>query len=154
MYDTRLNKWYDENVAKEWSTLRTETMRLLQDEAELNEIVQLVGVDSLSFSDRIKLEATRSIREDYLHQNAFHDVDTYSSLQKQYNLLKLILQYYYKAIDAVKVGADFKKLTELDVREKIGRYKYTEEQNIKEAYEKISNQINDEVEALVASKEV
>ena len=154
LYDTRLNKWYDENVAKEWSTLRTETMRLLQDEAELNEIVQLVGVDSLSFSDRIKLEATRSIREDYLHQNAFHDVDTYSSLQKQYNLLKLILQYYYKAIDAVKVGADFKKLTELDVREKIGRYKYTEEQNIKEAYEKISNQINDEVEALVASKEV
>ncbi|MDF2676899.1 MAG: V-type synthase subunit, partial [Bacillota bacterium] len=154
LYVDRLSKWYDDNVSKDWSNLRTETMRLLQEESELNEIVQLVGVDSLSFADRIKLEASRSIREDYLHQNAFHDVDTYSSLQKQYNLLKLLLQYYYKAMDAIKAGADFKKLTDLPVREKIGRYKYIEEQDIKEAYDRISKQINDEVEALVASKEV
>jgi len=154
LYVDRLGKWYDENVAKDWTTLRAETMKLLQEEAELNEIVQLVGVDSLSFGDRVKLEAARSIREDYLHQNAFHDVDTYSSLQKQYDLLRLILQYYYKATDAVKAGADFKKLSELPVRERIGRFKYTEEQNIQEAYDKISAQIIEEIEALTASKEV
>lgn len=154
LYVDRLSKWYDENVAKEWSQMRLETMRLLQEEAELNEIVQLVGVDSLSFSDRIKLEASRSIREDYLHQNAFHEVDTYTSLNKQYSLLKLLLQYYYKAMDAIKTGAEFKKLSELPVREKIGRFKYIEEQNIQDAYANIAKQIDEEVDALTSSKEV
>ena len=94
LYIDRLTKWYEENVSKDFPKMRAEAIMLLQEEAELEEIVQLVGADALSFEDRIKLEASKSIREDYLHQNAFHDVDTYSSLNKQYKMLKLILSYY------------------------------------------------------------
>jgi len=154
LYVDRLSKWFDDNVEKDWSSLRNETMRLLQDESELNEIVQLVGVDSLSYGDRLKLEATRSIREDYLHQNAFHDVDTYTSLPKQYKLLKLILKYYNDGMQALQDGADFKSLSELPVREKIGRFKYTEENDINVAYDNIVKQLNEEISALLASKEV
>jgi V/A-type H+-transporting ATPase subunit A len=154
LYVDRLNKWFDENVARNWSDLRAETMKLLQEEAELNEIVQLVGVDSLSVDDRLKLEATRSIREDYLHQNAFHEVDTYTSLEKQYKLLTLILKYYEDGLTALKDGADFKALSGLAVRERIGRFKYTEEKDIAGVYEDIRKQIETEMSALVASREV
>nr|WP_300089800.1 V-type ATP synthase subunit A [Sedimentibacter sp.] len=154
LYVDRLNKWFDENVARNWSELRAETMKLLQEEAELNEIVQLVGVDSLSVDDRLKLEATRSIREDYLHQNAFHEVDTYTSLEKQYKLLTLILKYYEDGLAALKDGADFKALSDLPVRERIGRFKYTEEKDIAGVYEDIRKQIETEMSALVASREV
>lgn len=154
LYVDRLGNWFDENVAKNWTDLRSDTIKLLQEEAELNEIVQLVGVDSLSVQDRLKLEATRSIREDYLHQNAFHDVDTYSSLEKQHKLLTLILKYYYDGLEALKEGADFKALENLTVKEKIGRFKYTEEKNIQEAFASIKKQIEIEISALVSSKEV
>lgn len=154
LYADKLNKWFDQNVAKDWSELRAETIKLLQEESELNEIVQLVGVDSLSVGDRLKLEATRSIREDYLHQNAFHDIDTYSSLDKQYKLLTLILKYYDDGIEALKEGADFKALESLPVREKIGRFKYTEEENVQKAFDSIKDQIEKEIKALVSSKEV
>lgn len=154
LYVDRLGKWFDNNVAKDWTELRSETMKLLQEEAELNEIVQLVGVDSLSVQDRLKLEATRSIREDYLHQNAFHEIDTYTSLDKQHKLLTLILKYYYDGLEALKDGAEFKVLSDLPVRERIGRFKYTEEKNIQEAYDNIRKQIETEISALVASKEV
>lgn len=154
LYVDRLSKWFDENVAKDWSDMRSETMKLLQEEAELNEIVQLVGVDSLSVGDRLKLEATRSIREDYLHQNAFHEIDTYTSLDKQHKLLTLILKYYNDGIQALNDGADFKALADLAVKEKIGRFKYTEEKDIAEAFDNIKKQIETEMSALVASKEV
>jgi V/A-type H+-transporting ATPase subunit A len=154
LYVDRLSKWFDENVEDDWSGMRSETIRLLQEEAELNEIVQLVGVDSLSYQDRMKLEVTRSIREDYLHQNAFHDVDTYTSLNKQYKLLKLILKYYEDGMDALNKGADFKVLSELPVRERIGRYKYIEEKDIEEVFEDINKQIKEQLSAAVASKEV
>lgn len=154
LYVDRLSKWFDENVAKDWTELRSETMKLLQEEAELNEIVQLVGVDSLSVQDRLKLESTRSIREDYLHQNAFHEIDTYSSLDKQHKMLTLILKYYYDGVEALKDGADFKALSEIPVREKIGRFKYTEEKDIQEAFDNIKKQIETEIAALVSGKEV
>ena len=154
LYVDRLGSWFDETVAKDWTSMRSETMRLLQEEAELNEIVQLVGVDSLSVGDRLKLEATRSIREDYLHQNAFHDVDTYTSLEKQHKLLTLILKYFHDGMDALRDGADFKKLSDLPVRERIGRFKYTEEKDIQENFDIIKKQIETEISALVAGKEV
>ena len=154
LYVDKLSKWYDDNVAKDWSEMRNETMKLLQEEAELNEIVQLVGVDSLSYGDRLKLEATRAIREDYLHQNAFHDVDTYTSLDKQYKLLKLILKYFNDGMKALQDGADFKALSEIPVREKIGRFKYIEEKEIAESYENVNRQIDQEISSLVASREV
>lgn len=154
LYVDKLSAWFDENVARDWTELRTDAIKMLQEEAELNEIVQLVGVDSLSVGDRLKLEATRSIREDYLHQNAFHEVDTYTSLDKQHKLLTLILKYYYDGEKALKDGADFKALSDLPVKERIGRFKYTEEKNIEEAYENIKKQLEAEISALVASKEV
>ncbi|HBD63922.1 MAG TPA: V-type ATP synthase subunit A [Clostridiales bacterium] len=154
LYADRLGSWFNENVAKEWTDIRSEAIRLLQEEAELNEIVQLVGVDSLSVGDRLKLEATRSIREDYLHQNAFHDIDTYTSLNKQYKLLTLIMKYYHDGIDALKEGAEFKAIENLPVRERIGRFKYTEESKVSETFENIRKQIETEISALTAGKEV
>jgi V/A-type H+-transporting ATPase subunit A len=91
-------------------------LRILQEEAELEEIVRLVGIDALSARDRVILEAARSIREDYLHQDAFHDIDTYATTHKQFRMLKLILSYYYKAMDAIKEGVDLNKLFNLPVK--------------------------------------
>ena len=113
----RLETWYNENVSPEWSNLVQQTMGLLQQENELEEIVRLVGIDALSYKDRMTLEATRSIREDYLHQNAFHEVDTYTSPKKQYLMLKAILLNYEKSLDALAADASFNKLIQLPVRE-------------------------------------
>ena len=150
LYIDRLTKWYEENVHKEFPELRSEALKLLQEEAELQEIVQLVGVDALSFDDRIKLEACKSIREDYLHQNAFHEVDTYSSLSKQYMLLKLIMSFYYLSKDAISKGANFNKVVSMDVREKIGRFKYVEEKNTEASFEKIMNELKECLKQLVS----
>ena len=141
LYVDRLNKWFDKNVNKYWSTNRADAMKLLQEEAELQEIVQLVGVDALSYSDRLKLEIARTIREDYLHQNAFHDVDTYSSLNKQFLLLRLIMLFYNRSAEAIVNGADFDKLVELPVRERIGRFKYVEEKDVNEVYAAIDEEM-------------
>lgn len=141
LYVDRLNKWFDKNVNKYWSTNRADAMKLLQEEAELQEIVQLVGVDALSYSDRLKLEIARTIREDYLHQNAFHDVDTYSSLNKQFLLLRLIMLFYNRSAEAIANGADFDKLVELPVRERIGRFKYVEEKDVNEVYAAIDEEM-------------
>ena len=149
LYIDRLSKWYEENVSKEFPAMRSETMKLLQEEAELQEIVQLVGVDALSAEDRLKLEACKSIREDYLHQNAFHDIDTYSSLNKQYKMLRLILEYYRQGMAALKAGADFNELAKLPVRETIGRFKYTEEKDIDEIYEQVLGELADCIQKLV-----
>ncbi len=115
----------------DWVELRTKLMRLLQDEAELEEIVQLVGMDALSSPDRLKLEAARSIREDFLHQNAFDEVDTYTSLEKQHDMMLLIVQYYEKAQAALSGGMDIETLISLPVREQIGRFKYTDPDQVR-----------------------
>ena len=112
-------------------------MQLLQEEAELNEIVQLVGMDALSAQDRLKLEAARSIREDFLHQNAFHEVDTYSSLQKQYFLMRLLLDFYHQAQQALAQGVLIDRLTALEVREGIGRFKYVPEKETQAAFDRL-----------------
>lgn len=141
LYVSRLEKWYEENVNKEFPKLRDTAIGLLQDESELNEVVQLVGVDGLSHEDRIKLEVAKSIREDYLHQNAFHDVDTYTSLNKQYKLLKLILTYHRVAREAVARGMNFNKVLELPIRESIGRFKYVEEKDVDETFDKLMEEM-------------
>jgi V/A-type H+-transporting ATPase subunit A len=145
--------WYRENVDKEFPELRQRTLTLLQEEAELNEVVQLVGVDGLSFEDRLKLEVSKSIREDYLHQNAFHDVDTYSSTNKQYKLLKLILSYFDLAKEAVEKGANFNKVAAIEEREAIGRFKYIEEANIDASYEALLAQMKAALQNLVSEEE-
>ncbi len=150
LYQDKVDVWADKNVHEKFSEQRTLAMRLLQTEAELQEIVQLVGVDSLSHSDRLILETARSIREDFLHQNSFHEVDTYTSLHKQYRMLKLILTFYEKAGEAIKQGVTIQKLTKLDVIERIGRAKYVEEANIDKSYDEIEADIQSEIQDLIA----
>jgi len=153
LYSDMLDEWISKNIAKDWSTLRADAMRLLQEEAELEEIVRLVGVDALSPADRLTLEAAKSIREDYLHQNAFHDVDTYTSMHKQYRMLKLIMSYYYKGKKAIEAQVDIKELFALPVRERIGRAKYTREDQVDTAFDDIELELSRQIDALV-SKEV
>ncbi|SHE51845.1 V-type ATP synthase subunit A [Clostridium fallax] len=145
LYLEKMGDWMDDNVASDWSDLRTEAMALLQEEANLEEIVRLVGIDALSERDRLKLEVSKSIREDYLQQNAFHDVDTYSSLDKQYKMLKLVLQFGKEANRALDNGVYLEKILELPVRDKIARSKYiseTEMNKIDEIFEDLTNEIN------------
>ncbi|MGN1389718.1 MAG: V-type ATP synthase subunit A, partial [Bulleidia sp.] len=125
-------------------------LHLLQEESELNEVVQLVGVDGLSYEDRLKLEVSKSIREDYLHQNAFHEIDTYSSMNKQFKLLKLILTWYELSVDAVVKGAPLHQLVKLPVREFIGRFKYIEEDKIDASYEEIVDILRKDIQELVS----
>lgn len=149
LYLDTVEKWLNEQVSSEWSGLRAEAMRLLQEESELQEIVRLVGIDALSIADRMILETTKSIREDYLHQNAFHDVDTYASLDKQYRMLKLILTFHTEAMKAIEAGAEFRKIIDLPVREQIARAKYIPEEQIDEI-STIEKVIKEQLEALVA----
>ncbi len=147
LYVDRMERWFGDMISPEWNSMRQQAMALLQKESELNEIVRLVGVDALGWKDRLTLEVTRSIREDYLHQNAFDEVDTYTSLQKQLRMLRLILSFYEKGLRALDAGADFSKVISLPVRERIGRAKYIPEEEIRE-FDKIDSQLNDEMSAL------
>ncbi|MDD6920751.1 MAG: V-type ATP synthase subunit A [Eubacteriales bacterium] len=154
LYVDGLTNWFEENVNRDFPKLRMDIVVLLQEEAELQEIVQLVGVDALSPEDRIKLEACKSIREDYLHQNAFHEVDTFTSLEKQYMLMRLVMDYYTLARDAVKNGASLNALTKLEVRERIGRFKYVEEKDTKQTFEDIRKELKDSIAALVGEEDL
>lgn len=148
LYVDTMEKWFNEHVNADWMNLRARLMRLLQEEAELNEIVQLVGMDALSAPDRLKLEASRSIREDFLHQDAFHEVDTYTPLQKQYTMMQLVLDYYDKAVEALGKGASIDDLVKLPVRERIGRFKYIQEQDMRAEYEAILKALSKQIEEL------
>ena len=145
LYLDNISGWFDKNVSEEWMAGRQSMMSLLQEEAELNEIVQMVGMDALSAPDRLKMEAARSIREDFLHQNSFHEVDTYTSLKKQLLMMKLVLAYYDQAMEALKNGAGVKGLIDLPVREQIGRYKYVLEDNLDEEYDKILKELASQI---------
>lgn len=139
LYLDNISGWFDKNVSEEWMSGRQEMMSLLQEEAELNEIVQMVGMDALSAPDRLKMEAARSIREDFLHQNSFHEVDTYTSLKKQLLMMKLVLAYYDQSMEALKNGANVQGLINMPVREQIGRYKYVVEENLDAEYDNVMN---------------
>lgn len=130
LYNDTVGSWMDKEVADNWSELRTEAMRLLQEEAKLEEIVRLVGIDALSEKDRLKLEVAKSLREDYLQQNAFHEIDTYASLKKQHKMLQLILAFRKEAESALEAGVYLEKLLDLPLRDKIARSKYITEDNI------------------------
>lgn len=130
LYLDKMGIWMDENVSSDWSSLRTEAMALLQEESKLEEIVRLVGIDALSEGDQLKLEVAKSIREDYLQQNAFHEVDTYSSLKKQYKMLKLVLAFMHEGQRALDAGVYLEKILELEVRDRIARSKYIPEEEL------------------------
>ncbi|WP_346869466.1 MULTISPECIES: V-type ATP synthase subunit A [unclassified Clostridium] len=130
LYLDSIGEWMDNEVASDWSQLRIEAMTLLQEEASLDEIVRLVGIDALSEKDRLKLEVAKSLREDYLQQNAFHEIDTYASLGKQHKMLKLILLFRKEAERALEAGVYLNNILNLPIRDKIARSKYIEENNI------------------------
>ena len=153
LYADSLAGWFNENVRDDWYALRGRLMGLLQEEAELEEIVRLVGMDALSAPDRLKLEAARSIREDYLHQNAFHDTDTYTSLDKQYLMMTAILGFYDKAQAALTQGLDIDTIVELPARERIGRLKYAAENHAAEEFSACMAHLDEELaQALKAAQ--
>ena len=152
LYLDDMGPWFNEHVASDWMSLRQDMMSLLQDEAELDEIVKMVGMDALSPTDRLKMEAARSIREDFLHQNSFHEVDTYTSLNKQHNMMKLVMAFYNESLEALNGGASINDILKMDVRERIGRYKYTLEADVDKEYETIHKELAVEI-ANICGKE-
>ncbi len=152
LYVDRMTDWYNKNISKDYNAYRTEMMRILQEESELEEIVRLVGIDALSPRDRVTMEVARSLREDYLHQDAFHDVDTYATMRKQFRMLKLILDYYHMAQDAVKKDVSLKEIFEIPVREKIGRAKYVTQDEIDKEYDIIEKELSSQMDALLSKE--
>lgn len=148
LYDDTIGTWMDDEVAADWSALRTEAMALLQEEAKLDEIVRLVGIDALSEIDRLKLEVAKSLREDYLQQNAFHEIDTYASLTKQHKMLQLILKFRKEAERALDAGVYLDKILNLPVRDKIARSKYIHEDNLN-TIDEISVELVKEIDELI-----
>ena len=145
LYVDNLAGWFTDNVSPEWNELRAKTMRILQEESELEEIVRLVGTDALSWKDRLTMEVARSIREDYLHQNAFDDIDTYTSLKKQFLMLRLILDYGEKGQMALDSGSNLSDVINMAVRDRIGRAKYIPEDSLyyfQEIETELANQAN------------
>ena len=142
LYLDDMKKWFDGEVASDWMAGRQKMMTLLQEEAELEEIVKMVGMDALSPSDRLKMEAARSIREDFLHQNSFHEIDTYTSLKKQHMMMLLVTAFYERATEALSQGASLQKLILMPVRERIGRFKYVTEEALDEEYKKVDNELS------------
>ena len=130
LYADTVDAYFNREVAPDWSELRMEAMALLQEEASLEEIVRLIGIDALSAQDRLKLEVAKSIREDYLQQNSFHEVDTYTSLEKQYRMLKLVILFKKEAERALEAGVYLNDILNLEVRDKVARAKYIEEKDI------------------------
>lgn len=145
LYLDSMEDWFEKEVAKDWMDERQKLMTLLQEEAELEEVVKMVGMDALSPEDRLKMEAARSIREDYLHQNSFHEIDTYTSVRKQYLMMKLVLTFYEGAMEALESDTPVKSLLAMPVREKIGRFKYTPDAELEVEYEKIIRELHREI---------
>ena len=155
LYQTKVDKWMDKNVDERFSKNRVNAMKLLQEEASLQEIVRLVGKDTLSFEDQLKLEAAKSIREDYLQQNAFHEQDTFTSLAKQDKMLNMVLNFYYQAKRALESNVYINDILSLEVRENIARAKYLSEEEIgkideidKEVVRKIDELISKQAEVM------
>ena len=149
LYADTVDSYFNREVAPDWSELRMEAMALLQEEASLEEIVRLIGIDALSSQDRLKLEVAKSIREDYLQQNSFHEVDTYTSLEKQYRMLKLVILFKKEAERALEAGVYLNDILNLEVRDKVARAKYIEEKDIKRTDE-IAAEVKAAIDELIS----
>ena len=149
LYADTVDAYFNREVAPDWSELRMEAMALLQEEASLEEILRLIGIDALSAQDRLKLEVAKSIREDYLQQNSFHEVDTYTSLEKQYRMLKLVILFKKEAERALEAGVYLNDILNLEVRDKVARAKYIEEKDIKRTDE-IAAEVKAAIDELIS----
>ncbi|MFA6722643.1 MAG: V-type ATP synthase subunit A, partial [Bacilli bacterium] len=153
LYEDNLRDYFDSRVQKDWSKQVQTAMEILHQESQLEEIVRLVGIDSLEFQDRLTMECARSIREDFLHQIAFDEVDTYTSLNKQYGILKAILSWYRLGQKGLKEHLNFSDIANMKIREKIGRMKYIVEKDFASEFKEIMNEIESEYENLLAGDE-
>ena len=153
LYLDDMGPWLNSHVAEDWMDLRQQMMSLLQDEAELDEIVKMVGMDALSPSDRLKMEAARSIREDFLHQNSFHEIDTYTSLDKQHHMMQLVMAFYNECQDALGKGAAINDLLKMPVRERIGRYKYIHEDELTKEFNNVMEDLNTQIANVIGKEE-
>ena len=153
LYLDDMGPWFNSHVAEDWMELRQQMMSLLQDEAELDEIVKMVGMDALSPSDRLKMEAARSIREDFLHQNSFHEIDTYTSLDKQHHMMQLVMAFYNECQDALSKGAAINDLLKMPVRERIGRYKYIHEDELTKEFNNVMEDLNTQIANVIGKEE-
>ena len=149
LYRDRLSDWFSEHISKDWNTLTGRCLKVLQEESDLQEIVKLVGMDALSPEDRIKLDVAQSIREDFLQQNAFLDVDCYTSLEKQYAMMRLIFRYNDEAMRAVRAGADIEAVCESPVHERIARAKTVPEADFRAEFAKIEQEITAAMDQLI-----
>ena len=148
LYSDKMDRWMNDNVTPRWSSLRQDAMRLLQDESELEEIVRLIGHDALSDGDRLKLEAARSLREDYLHQNSFDEIDTFTSLYKQHKMMELLMTWYYEAQKALEAGVNYLDIEKMTVRDELSRLKMVPENLVEDTAEQISAQLTNEFAVL------
>lgn len=153
LYADRLSEWYKANVDEDWNLYRDRALRILQEEADLDEIVRLVGMDALSSKDRLTMETAKSLREDYLHQDAFHEVDTYASLYKQFRMLKLIIDSHDLSMNALNDDVDIDDILELPSREAIGRCKYIEESQTSK-FDDIAKDMADQIATLINEGEM
>jgi len=149
LYTDTFDEFYRNNLGGEWVELRSEAMRILQEEAELEEIVRLVGVDALSRKERLVLETAKSIREDFLHQNSFHEVDTYASLGKQFKMIKLIMAFHHEAKRAAERGTNLLEILNLPVRDQIARARYLAESDMAQI-DKIEAALKEQIAGLAA----
>ena len=148
LYLDFVKPWFDQNVDKDFQGLRGDMMALLEQEAELQEIVQLVGQDALPESDRALLEVARMIREDYLQQHAYHEIDSYCSIEKQYLMLKIIMKFYQEVNKAIESGVAANRIAAVKVKDEIARMKYTPNQDFPKRYEEFIQSIEREFESL------
>ena len=151
LYLERVKEWWEKNVAKDWLDLRNEAMALLQKEEELQEIIRLVGPDALPPADRVILEGARVIREDFLQQNAYHEIDTYCPYKKQYEMLRIMIKFYHLMMDAVKNGVPFDRFKELKCREAIARMKTVPNEEYEEQFKKIEKEMEEEFKQITVS---
>ena len=149
LYADRLASWYSDNMGEEWLAMRQKLMAILQDEARLEEIVRLVGMDALGSKDRWTMETAKSIREDYLHQNAFHEIDTYASLNKQYRMMKLILDNFDLGEEALDKAVDIEDILDLPIKEQIGRSKYIPESDL-DQFDEIEKTLKEQMLSLTS----
>ena len=145
LYTDMLKGWFDKNVGGQWMELRDRLMQILQSEAELSEVVRLVGMDALGERERLVLECARSIREDFLHQNAFDPADTYTSLKKQLFMMQLIMEYYDSSLLALERGAELSDILNAGVKDDIGRFKYQDQAGIDQKYREVSDSIKKQI---------
>ena len=150
LYTNKLDEYWDAKFDAEWTPSRVEAMKILEEESSLKEIVQLVGMDALSRNERMTMETAKSLREDFLHQNAFSDVDTYTSMEKQFKMLTTILKFHHHGLDALNSGVPMNKLFNLPVREKIARMGLVSEKEL-EKIDALEGEMRDEIAQLLAA---